>query len=54
MSFAVSSVVWQEPMADEAAGIADGRSGKGLILKIHVPCKKEGWKKEKENQALQF
>lgn len=40
MSFAVSSVVWREPMADEAAGIAEGRSGEGLILKIYVPCKK--------------
>lgn len=54
MSFAVSSVVWREPMADEAAGIAEGSSGEGLILEIYVPCKKRGGKKEKQNQALQF
>lgn len=35
-------VLWQVPVVDEAAGIANRSFGKALILKIYVPCKKTG------------
>lgn len=43
MSSAVSSVV--EPLADEVTGTAEGRFGKGLVLKI-CSLQKVAWKKK--------